>query len=540
MTNRQKLFLAVFFPLSLLLPALAFFYLGPWSSTAGEVLIAGTAYDDKIEVFCNYEDSHGLEKYKTLVHWVFLTTDQNGDGRFDDEQRTVLVGFDKNHEVTLEAYAGDDEVHVFCHKDDLAHWLVINAGPGDDKVYGSEASEWIFGDLGVDVLFGNCRGDCEHQRTCVGKTIASEEKSFQRRFEILSLIPKPSSISRDFIVPSSDFEKSTLHWDKISNLVGEAETSKGHFEEVYCGQNDRCAVIGSEEGDCIRGAINGETLVYSRGGNDDIQTFAGDDLVHAGAGDDVIRLGPGRDQAFGDLGADQIHGEEGPDLVAGGKGQDLIWGGADDDSLCGDYDSDQMWGGEGRDRASQDDQDKYLEIEQVKSFYCFPKKPVQKGSKNLQAVGIQPHQIRDWIGLPRFRMVGLRKIPKSFADERQFDLAMGELKTILREYKVSDGSIVIFGSAVNGVAELGKPFRYAGPDASDLDIEIQSREILEPLRDKWINQEGGILNRDFDDFYPKIPAWSEKWGGILKRKIQTYGKLPSKRYWQSMIVVSLP
>ncbi|MBF0106953.1 MAG: hypothetical protein HQM16_16695 [Deltaproteobacteria bacterium] len=545
MVKKRILFFGLFL-LSIIIPVATMMYQGPWLKTAGEVLVAGTDdhdHADKIEVFCKdrlspQDAAH--KEFKGHSHGAFITVDQNKNGLFDDDTRRPLVGFEGDNEVTIETYGGNDEIHIHCNRGELSHWLVINAGAGDDRIYGSATNEWLFGDLGNDVIFGNCDADCDQKRTCL-KGRGAGDGVLQPVRPFFSMIFDSSSMQRDFIVMSSDDGQPAPVGDKTSRFIDDPQSrhKDNEREEAYCGLNDRCAVIGSDANDCIRGAMSGDTLVLARAGDDDIQTYSGRDIVNSGSGNDLVLLGAGDDQAYGDRGRDAFFGEEGDDRLDGGNENDTLSGGPGDDLLCGSDGHDVSYGGGGLDRASEDDNDTFTAIARVEKFRCYSKQPHERATKNIKPFGLKAHHLRDWIGLPRYRMIGTRKVPKGFVDVQQFDQSMTDLKHILKGYHISDARIVIHGSAVDGVAEGGKPFRYGGPEASDLNIEIQSQEILEPLRDKWLDKGGRVSHKDFDALYPEIAKWSERWHRVLhNRTVQTYGHLPVKRYWYNVIMIS--
>ncbi|MBF0106948.1 MAG: hypothetical protein HQM16_16670, partial [Deltaproteobacteria bacterium] len=449
------------------------------------------------------------------------------------------VGFEGDNEVTIETYGGNDEIHIHCNRGELSHWLVINAGAGDDKVFGSHADEWIFGDEGVDVLFGDCTAGCEAKRTCLPTDQPEPDAQLQGPVTRQDH-PELLSTNRDLMVAGSDElvpvakPEGPITAHNIKDFFRKEYLSRGsRTEEIYCGDNALCAVIGSNMSDCIRGAVNGTTMVYADDGADDIQTFSGDDVIHGGGGDDWIQLGGGDDQAFGGRGDDYLIGEAGDDRLGGGSEADTLVGGSQNDVLCGGEGGDSVDGGDGEDRADSDSSDELADAEPMTPLDCFVKNEKQKVSANR----LQPNHLTDWMGLPRYRMIGGLKIPKGFTGALQFDQFVAELKFILAELKITDAKIVIMGSAVDGIASMGKPFRYAGPDRSDLDVSVHSDMLVESLKQFRIDQTGHVKKTAIYEVYPAIRSLANNWGSILERNVSIYALPPGVHKWRNVIVV---
>ncbi len=99
-------------------------------------------------------------------------------------------------------------------------------------------------------------------------------------------------------------------------------------------------IIGTDRNDVINGT----------NGDDVIVTFGGRDNVAGKAGDDIICLGDGDDRANGGQGDDIILGEGGDDNLSGSTGNDSIDGGDDRDTIKGESGDDTLIGGDGGDR----------------------------------------------------------------------------------------------------------------------------------------------------------------------------------------------
>jgi Ca2+-binding RTX toxin-like protein/dienelactone hydrolase len=98
----------------------------------------------------------------------------------------------------------------------------------------------------------------------------------------------------------------------------------------------------------INGTSGGDTL-NGQSGPDTINGLAGNDTLHGNSGDDLIDGGAGYDQLHGGLGNDTLRGGLDPDRLDGGHGNDVLEGGDGDDYLMGDAGNDQLLGGAGND-----------------------------------------------------------------------------------------------------------------------------------------------------------------------------------------------
>ena len=82
-------------------------------------------------------------------------------------------------------------------------------------------------------------------------------------------------------------------------------------------------VLGSGNGDVLRGTDRGERLA-GFGGEDEIWSLAGDDRLSGGGGDDELYGGQGHDALLGGAGDDFIEAKDGElDYVECGSGNDV-------------------------------------------------------------------------------------------------------------------------------------------------------------------------------------------------------------------------
>ena len=149
----------------------------------------------------------------------------------------------------------------------------IEAGSGDDIVYGGAGDDEIEGESGDDVLHGGA-GDDEIEGDSGDDTIYGDE--------------------------------------------GDDEIEGGSGDDIlYGGAGDD-----EIEGD------SGDDTIYGGAGDDEIEGDSGDDTLYGGEGDDEIEGGSGDDLIVGGLGDDEIDGDSGDDIIIGGDGADILDGGS--------------------------------------------------------------------------------------------------------------------------------------------------------------------------------------------------------------------
>ena len=110
-----------------------------------------------------------------------------------------------------------------------------------------------------------------------------------------------------------------------------------------------CVIIdGTNDPDFII-SCDASTVVYGKGGDDEIQTGFGIDQVFGGDGNDVIQSNGQKDQIFGNSGDDNLIASDDNDLLSGGPGNDNLFAGFGDDQLHGGSGDDIFDCGEGID-----------------------------------------------------------------------------------------------------------------------------------------------------------------------------------------------
>ncbi len=188
----------------------------------------------------------------------------------------------------------------------------IEAGSGDDIVWGDDDNDYLYGEDGDDILRGGRQGD------------------------------------RLYGGDDDDLIYGERGDDRIWG-DGTGSSSDNGDDTIYGGDGDD-TIRGGPDDDYIKGEDDND---YIRGqeGDDELYGDRDDDDLFGDEGDDQLYGGPGNDELDGGDDRDRLAGEEGNDILDGGKGDDALYGGDDDDILEGKDGDDLLHGEDGIDTA---------------------------------------------------------------------------------------------------------------------------------------------------------------------------------------------
>ena len=179
----------------------------------------------------------------------------------------------------------------------------IEAGGGNDVVWGDDDEDRLYGESGDDIL----RGGRDDDRLFGGN---DDDILYGEHGE-------------DFL--SGEDDDDTLYGgDGDDSLRG------GEGDDYLKGEDDD---------DDLRGG-DGNDELYGDRGTDELDGDAGNDQLFGGFGNDELRGGTGHDRLAGEDGDDDLDGEDGDDLLYGGDDDDILRGGEGDDILHGESGND--------------------------------------------------------------------------------------------------------------------------------------------------------------------------------------------------------
>lgn len=343
-------------------------------------------------------------------------TVSDGNGGTDDAVVTVSVG-EPPLDGTVEGTSGDDIIDVTYlgdpegdqvdntdalipghnPEDDLIEAYggndIVDAGLGDDTVYGGAGNDMIDGDVGDDTMYGEAGNDK------IEGSGGNDELYGGAGDDDLW------GGANDDIVDGGTGD------DTIGGGGGNDIIDGGDGDDLIDGGNNDDTINAGAGNDSVDGGTGNDVIntgdpdafsalpdvgypgiypadtdphndhdIVDAGAGDDIVTTGddddtiyggtGNDTIDAGWDDDYVEGGRGNDEIIGSEGNDEIHGGDGHDTIYGGLGagapdfvniadvdgdlvtdnnSDVLYGGAGNDTIFGADDADTLYGGTGRD-----------------------------------------------------------------------------------------------------------------------------------------------------------------------------------------------
>ena len=234
----------------------------------------------------------------------------------------------------------------------------INAGAGNDTVFGNDGTDVIFGEGGDDEIFAGAHFDTVHAGEGQDTVFGGDGRD-------LIFLNQGDDIYND------NSQGGELGQDTVYGGYGDDTVQGGNGNDVFHGEwgndlifarlgddqvfgGDSFDTIHSGEGQDTVWGGNGRDLVFLNQGDDLYNDNAqggefGQDTVFGGYGDDTIQGGNGDDAFYGEWGADLIYARLGHDQVQGGDGADTLYGGDGSDTLTGGAGDDRLHGEGGSD-----------------------------------------------------------------------------------------------------------------------------------------------------------------------------------------------
>lgn len=279
--------------------------------------------------------------------------------------------YEPNHDVGVDGTDGADTINLAAyHQDKDASWdRFVNAGGGDDTVYGTNLSERLNGEAGHDTLSGG--GGHDELQGGAGNDILDGGAGGDAASWGL-----PADMAGKLrVVPgASDSEKLVQRVDGATvetlfriDIGGAGVTVTGLNSQADKGV-DTVTNIEELRFYVLGRPADGASWFFGPSPYADENTHQGG--VSSGDGADVINLadfhggkdvnvwsftvnaGGGNDQVSGMGGADTLNGGSGNDKLFGAGGNDALNGGDGDDYLLGGPGADALNGGAGRDTAA--------------------------------------------------------------------------------------------------------------------------------------------------------------------------------------------
>jgi Ca2+-binding RTX toxin-like protein len=290
--------------------------------------------------------------------------------------------------TTYTGSGGDDHIYIGYNSIDR----LIDAGAGNDTIFGGAGNDTIFGGAGNDTIFGGAGAntlfggagddlfggifqDWHIGDYDLGERIRIQgiDPSFDETWSKITEADVTTTVSGADLRVSIDvdgdgIEDHSLFLDGYGAVPGSIATVfypdwSDSYHSIYLdfeiffvpdagimpaatSGDDR--LFGSTGDDVLTGGY-GDDILHGMRGDDSLVGGYGVDRIVGGLGDDTLRGGFDRDYLFGSEGDDDLKGGGGADRLLGGDGRDIIRGENGNDYLNGDGGNDLLFGGSGND-----------------------------------------------------------------------------------------------------------------------------------------------------------------------------------------------
>lgn len=293
-----------------------------------DTLEGGIGYD-----FLNYSgffDDFGNTLYRVTVNLTTGSASVFGTDTFD--MTTSIYGTQtvSGFEHVL-LTAGDDVIYTQAPASVLfPPTMWIQAGAGNDKLYGGSQLDQMYGGIGNDILRGGGTPDSNGQTDFLYGGAGNDIYMLLGDANLLENVAEGTDTVQIGYVTNHTLLD---NFENLSLLAG-AGASNG-------------------SGNVLANTLLGNAFnnrLFGWGGNDTLSGGAGNDSLDGGIGQDRLVGGVGNDRLLGSSGNDLLIGEAGNDSLYGGVGTDTLQGGNDADLLQGGLGRDELNGGAGADR----------------------------------------------------------------------------------------------------------------------------------------------------------------------------------------------
>lgn len=282
--------------------------------------------------------------------WGSSLADAIEAGAGDD----LVFGFGGDDELiggagddTLTGGRGQDTIIGGVGNDLLSGWLgsgsLLEGGVGLDSLYGSEGNDTLIGGQQADFLLGQAGNDLIYGGDGIDQILGEDGNDTVRAG---SGVDRVSGGDGNDLIYGGGNAAGT-----IENLSGDAGRDSIYGQagaDLLNGGSGQDLLSGGAGSDTLEGSFGLDTL-FGGQGNDLLAGQGENDRVNGGAGDDVLFGGHGQDLLFGGSGADQLRGGQGSDRLFGEAGDDQLFGGFGNDRLIGGTGQDLLVGGHGQD-----------------------------------------------------------------------------------------------------------------------------------------------------------------------------------------------
>lgn len=279
-----------------------------WSGSGDDVINTGAGSDKVYTTDGSSEDTNTINLGA-------------GDDTFDGGAGIDIVdgGSSEDNEAnenTINLGAGNDRYTGGKGKD------IVHGGADDDRIWGGDGENKLYGDEGDDHLYGG-----------KDKDIIEGGAGDDYIYGYDGLNELSGGSGNDHIYGGKD--KDIIHTGSGENEVWAYDGDDEVYTNDGSTSSDRNEIhLGSGKNKFVGGI--GRDFVYNdnaAGESSDISLGGGRDYFRGGAGNDVVHGGAGSDVIYGGNGQNQLYGDAGNDAIEGGVNNDRIYGGTGADTI---------------------------------------------------------------------------------------------------------------------------------------------------------------------------------------------------------------
>jgi Ca2+-binding RTX toxin-like protein len=216
----------------------------------------------------------------------------------------------------------------------------INGGDGDDIILGGQGADKLTGGVGNDIFYFEGVSEISGLAETIDGGNDIDTINFATRGAIGAVNLSKAIITNveRITLESNDVTLTAAQLSAFDTLTGGGNPDRFILSAAGSVDLSNAFIFGIDEfrgtsgidSFVFSGVANGQTI-NTLAGTDTVTGSEGNDVINSGADADVVKGGTGNDSITGETGNDKISGEDGNDIINGGSGTDILGGQAGND-----------------------------------------------------------------------------------------------------------------------------------------------------------------------------------------------------------------
>jgi Ca2+-binding RTX toxin-like protein len=239
---------------------------------------------------------------------------------------------------------GGDDVITAGTGDDYAEGNAgndtINGGDGNDTILGGQGTDKLTGGTGNDNFYFEGVSDISGLAETIdgGNDIDTMDFAARGAFGAVNLSKATITGVERLFLNSNDVTLTAAQLSAFETISAGSNPDRLFLSAAGAVDLTGASIFGIDEfrgtsgvdSFIFSGVSNGQT-VNTLAGADTVTGSEGNDAINSGADADVVKAGAGNDSLTGETGNDKLYGEDGNDILNGGVGVDAMGGSAGND-----------------------------------------------------------------------------------------------------------------------------------------------------------------------------------------------------------------